>query len=100
VTDEVIERKDEYYLSKQDWDAVVELGVDEHIVSAPCCLISGLLTQLFIFRYNASEHPILFHKWVKHLLPAPYSMSRRRLIWASLDCYLMLIQSLMRSLVM
>lgn len=27
--DEVIQRMDEYYLSKEDWDTVVELGLDE-----------------------------------------------------------------------
>lgn len=26
---EVIERMDEYYLSKEDWDTIVELGVDD-----------------------------------------------------------------------
>jgi replication factor C subunit 1 len=26
--EEVIERLDEYYLSKEDWDTIVELGVD------------------------------------------------------------------------
>lgn len=28
VVDEVIERMDEYYLSKESWDTIVELGVD------------------------------------------------------------------------
>lgn len=27
--EEVIERMDEYYLSKEDWDTIVELGVDD-----------------------------------------------------------------------
>jgi replication factor C subunit 1 len=26
---EVIERMDEYYLSKEDWDTILELGVDD-----------------------------------------------------------------------
>lgn len=30
AVDEVIERMDEYYLSKEDWDTVVELGVDQN----------------------------------------------------------------------
>jgi len=28
--DEVIERMDEYYLNKESWDTIVELGVDVH----------------------------------------------------------------------
>jgi replication factor C subunit 1 len=28
--DDVISVMDEYYLSKEDWDAIVELGVDDH----------------------------------------------------------------------
>ena len=28
--DDVIERMDEYYLSKEDWDTIVELGVDDY----------------------------------------------------------------------
>ncbi len=30
AVDEVIQRMDEYYLSKEDWDTVVELGVDQN----------------------------------------------------------------------
>lgn len=29
AVDEVIERMDEYYISKEDWDTIIELGVDE-----------------------------------------------------------------------
>jgi replication factor C subunit 1 len=30
AVDQVINRMDEYYLSKEDWDTVVELGVDQN----------------------------------------------------------------------
>ncbi|KAJ7638310.1 hypothetical protein FB45DRAFT_1023114 [Roridomyces roridus] len=30
AVEEVIEKMDEYYLSKDEWDTIVELGVDEH----------------------------------------------------------------------
>ena len=30
AVDQVIDRMDEYYLSKEDWDTVVELGVDQN----------------------------------------------------------------------
>lgn len=29
MVDDVIERMDEYYLSKEDWDTIVELGVGD-----------------------------------------------------------------------
>lgn len=29
AVEDVIERMDEYYLSREDWDTVVELGLDE-----------------------------------------------------------------------
>lgn len=28
--EDVIERMDEYYLSKDDWDTIIELGVDQN----------------------------------------------------------------------
>jgi len=30
AVEDVIERMDEYYLSREDWDTVVELGVDQN----------------------------------------------------------------------
>ena len=30
VLDEVIERMDDYFINREDWDTIVELGVDEH----------------------------------------------------------------------
>jgi replication factor C subunit 1 len=30
AVEEVIERMDEYYLSREDWDTVIELGVDQN----------------------------------------------------------------------
>jgi replication factor C subunit 1 len=29
AVEEVIERMDQYFLSKEDWDTIVELGVDD-----------------------------------------------------------------------
>lgn len=70
---------DEYYLSKEDWDSVVELGVDQNKDDLVLKKISGatkaaltkkyviFLTmhnsyQQYALRYNASDHPIPFHK--------------------------------------
>lgn len=30
AVDDIIERMDEYYLSREDWDTIVELGVDQN----------------------------------------------------------------------
>lgn len=60
IVDEVIETLDEYYLNKEDWDALVELGVgtmaglDSKI---PTALKTSLTRQ-----YNKADHPIAFHK--------------------------------------
>ncbi|KAF9449482.1 DNA replication factor C, large subunit [Macrolepiota fuliginosa MF-IS2] len=58
AVDDVIERMDEYYLSKEDWETIVELGVGDHKdVKIPTAAKSS-----FTRKYNASEHPIPFHK--------------------------------------
>lgn len=73
---------DEYYLSKEDWDTILELGVDDKkdqivakdisaatktaltkkwvVKSSNSCRLLNL--WLFLNRYNASEHPIPFHR--------------------------------------
>ncbi|KAJ3561256.1 hypothetical protein NP233_g10305 [Leucocoprinus birnbaumii] len=58
AVEEVIERMDEYYLSKDDWDTIVELGIGDHKEVK----ISGAVKSSFTKKYNASEHPIPFHK--------------------------------------
>ncbi|KAF9457260.1 replication factor RFC1 C terminal domain-containing protein [Collybia nuda] len=62
AVDEVIERMDEYYLSKEDWDTVVELGVDDHKDDFILKKISPATKTALTRKYNASEHPIPFHK--------------------------------------
>jgi len=61
AVDEVIERMDEHYLSKEDWDTVVELGVDEHReefvmkkISAPTkgALTRKYVISLLVLRYR------------------------------------------------
>ncbi|TRM68134.1 replication factor RFC1 C terminal domain-containing protein [Schizophyllum amplum] len=62
AVEEVIERMDEYYLSREDWDTIVELGVgpnkDEDVLKK----ISTATKSSFTRKYNAGEHPIPFHK--------------------------------------
>jgi len=77
--EEVIERMDEYYLSKEDWDTVVEMGIDDRKDSVVLKKISSATKTAFTkkyelfslilcqaddvhVRYNSTEHPIAFHK--------------------------------------
>ncbi|KAF7984338.1 hypothetical protein HWV62_15345 [Athelia sp. TMB] len=80
AVEEVIERMDEYFLSKEDWDTIVELGVDGNKDELVLKKISTAtktnftrksvneFTEQFLCeltlvgRYNTSEHPIAFHK--------------------------------------
>jgi len=58
----VIERMDEYYLTKEDWDAVVELGLDQNKDDIVMKKISTATKTALTKKYNAKEHPIPFHK--------------------------------------
>ncbi|KAI6112589.1 replication factor RFC1 C terminal domain-containing protein [Pisolithus sp. B1] len=63
AVDDVIERMDEYYLTREDWDTIVELGVDENKDDL-LKKIPATTKTAFTKRYNAGEHPIAFHKAV------------------------------------
>ncbi|KAF6743059.1 purine nucleotide binding protein [Ephemerocybe angulata] len=62
AVDEVIEHMDNYFLSKEEWDTIVELGVgpnqDEMILKK----IPTAAKSSFTRKYNAGDHPIPFHK--------------------------------------
>jgi len=54
---------DDYYLSKEDWDAIVELGVgDKDYETVLKKKISAPAKAALTRKYNASEHPIPFYK--------------------------------------
>ncbi|KAK8845500.1 hypothetical protein IAR55_006213 [Kwoniella newhampshirensis] len=62
AVEETIEYMDEYYLGKDDWDALVELGVDtmsENIITKK---IPTAVKSAFTRQYNKADHPIAFHK--------------------------------------
>ncbi|KDR74292.1 hypothetical protein GALMADRAFT_71171, partial [Galerina marginata CBS 339.88] len=59
---EVIEQMDGYYLSKEDWDTIVELGVDEKKDDSVLKKISSATKTTLTKKYNSTEHPIPFHK--------------------------------------
>jgi replication factor C subunit 1 len=68
---------DEYYLSKEDWETIAGLGVgglkDPKILTAAKVIVHEEVREaahfwfceemlIILLRYNASEHPIPFHK--------------------------------------
>ncbi|KAI0054114.1 DNA replication factor C large subunit [Auriscalpium vulgare] len=62
AVEDVIERMDEYYISREDWDAVVELGLGDHKDEVVLKKIATATKTALTKKYNASEHPVPFHK--------------------------------------
>ncbi|KAJ4468171.1 replication factor RFC1 C terminal domain-containing protein [Lentinula aciculospora] len=62
AVDDIIHRMDEYYLAKEDWDTIVELGVGEQKDDLILKKIPAATKTAFTRKYNSSEHPIPFHK--------------------------------------
>ncbi|KAJ7075381.1 replication factor RFC1 C terminal domain-containing protein [Mycena belliarum] len=58
----VIEKMDEYYLTKEEWDTIIELGVDERKDEQILKKISTATKTTLTKKYNAAQHPIPFHK--------------------------------------
>ncbi|GAA5969486.1 hypothetical protein JCM11641_008131 [Rhodosporidiobolus odoratus] len=59
----VIELMDDYYLSKEEWEAVVELGVgEEYEMEKALKKIDSKVKSAFTRKYNAADHPIPYHK--------------------------------------
>ncbi|CAA7269165.1 unnamed protein product [Cyclocybe aegerita] len=62
AVDEVITLMDDYFLSREDWDTIVELGVDDKKDDLILKKIPAATKTAFTRKYNSSEHPIPFHK--------------------------------------
>ncbi|TFK53303.1 DNA replication factor C, large subunit [Heliocybe sulcata] len=62
AVDDVIDRMDDYYLSKEDWDTIVELGVDQNKDELVLKKIPAATKTALTRKYNSREHPIPFHK--------------------------------------
>jgi len=60
--EDVISRMDEYYLSKDDWDTIVEIGVGDFSQDVVMKKIPTAAKTALTKKYNAKEHPIPFHK--------------------------------------
>ncbi|EIM85335.1 DNA replication factor C large subunit [Stereum hirsutum FP-91666 SS1] len=58
----VIDYMDEYYLSREDFDTLVEVGVGERREAVVGKEISAATKTALTKKYNAREHPIPFHK--------------------------------------
>ena len=53
---------DGYYLNKEDWDTIVELGVGSRKDTDVLKNVATATKTAFTKTYNASDHPIAFHK--------------------------------------
>ncbi|EJD00743.1 DNA replication factor C, large subunit [Fomitiporia mediterranea MF3/22] len=62
AVDEIIETMDDYYLSKEDWDTIIELGVDTHKDEFVLKKISTSTKTALTRKYNSTDHPVPFHK--------------------------------------
>ncbi|PSR83153.1 hypothetical protein PHLCEN_2v5802 [Hermanssonia centrifuga] len=62
AVDEVIDRMDDYYLNREDWDTLVELGLDEYKDEVILKKISSATKSSMTKKYNAKDHPVAFHK--------------------------------------
>ena len=62
AVEETISYMDEYFLSKEDWDAFVELGVDGMKEDVVLKKIPAATKTAFTRTYNKADHPIAFHK--------------------------------------
>lgn len=59
---DVIREMDEYYLSKEEWDAIVEMGIGDNTGEALLKRIPTATKSAFTRKYNSTDHPIPFHK--------------------------------------
>jgi len=60
--EDVIEKMDDYFLSREDWDTIVELGLDDRKDEVVLKKISTATKTAFTRKYNLRDHPIAFHK--------------------------------------
>ncbi|KAG0151395.1 hypothetical protein CROQUDRAFT_719858 [Cronartium quercuum f. sp. fusiforme G11] len=65
--DEVIELMDEYYLSKDEWDGLIEVMAIGHSAEDVLKKIPSTTKSAFTRKYNKASHPIPFHKSVDSL---------------------------------
>jgi len=59
---DIISAMDDYYLTKDEWDALVEMGVGELTCEPLLKKIKPATKTAFTRQYNKADHPIPFHK--------------------------------------
>jgi replication factor C subunit 1 len=62
AVDDVIKEMDDYYISREDWDTIVELGLGEQKDEAVLKKIATATKTALTRKYNSRDHPIPFHK--------------------------------------
>lgn len=62
VVDDVIKDMDDYYISREDWDTIVELGIGEKKEDVVLKKIATATKSALTRKYNSLDHPIPFHK--------------------------------------
>ncbi|KAI0333409.1 DNA replication factor C, large subunit [Cubamyces sp. BRFM 1775] len=62
AVDDVIEVMDEYFLTREDWDTIVELGVGDRADTIVTKSITTATKTSFTKKYNSRDHPVAFHK--------------------------------------
>ncbi|KAI9448378.1 replication factor RFC1 C terminal domain-containing protein [Lactarius indigo] len=62
AVDGVIGCMDDYYISREDWDTIVELGLGEQKDEVVLKKIPTATKSALTRRYNSQDHPIPFHK--------------------------------------
>ena len=60
--DTVIERMDDYFLNRDDWDTLVELGLGEQRDDTVLKKIATATKTALTRKYNQRDHPIAFHR--------------------------------------
>jgi hypothetical protein len=53
---------DDYYISREDWDTIVELGLGEQKDEVVLKKIATATKTALTRKYNSQDHPIPFHK--------------------------------------
>ena len=62
AVDDVIGCMDDYYVSREDWDTIVELGLGEQKDEVVLKKIATATKTALTRKYNSQDHPIPFHK--------------------------------------
>lgn len=62
AVDDVIGCMDDYYISREDWDTIVELGLGEQKDEVVLKKIATATKTALTRKYNSQDHPIPFHK--------------------------------------